>query len=61
MSDWDICNDGGGHQWRSDPGSEDAPLTSRSDDSPRPAYDPAWTLDEVPAEHFGLHVWERSG
>lgn len=26
-----------------------------------PAYDPAWTLDEVPAEHFGLHVWERSG
>jgi len=23
MSDWDICNDGDGHQWRPDPGSED--------------------------------------
>lgn len=23
MSDWDICNDGGSHQWRHDPGSED--------------------------------------
>lgn len=25
-----------------------------------PAYDPSWNLDDVPPEHFGLHVWERS-